>query len=211
MPSIVRRAARWILLPGLMLLCTLAGAVTGVQRLSDFLAELGTLEARFEQSVLDTENNRTGLFHGVFLLKRPGRFRWDYVSPYTQTILADGKDIWIADDDLEQITQQRQASALRGTPALLLTEDVDIEAEFEVVDLGERQGLDWLELVPRDPESQFVRILLAFDDKQLVRMEMSDKFGQISRFRFFEMQRNPELDDDAFVFNPPPGYDLFEH
>jgi outer membrane lipoprotein carrier protein len=190
---------------------TLVTASPGAQRLSDFLSGLKTLEARFEQSVLDTENNRTGLFHGVFLLKRPGRFRWDYVSPYTQTILADGKDIWIADDDLEQITQQRQESALRGTPALLLAEDVDIDSEFEVVDLGERQGLDWLELVPKDPESQFVRILLAFDGELLARMEMSDKFGQISRFRFFQIQRNPELDDDAFVFVPPPGYDLFEH
>jgi outer membrane lipoprotein carrier protein len=195
----------------LMLFGSLASAGTGAQRLSDFLTGLDTLEARFEQSVLDTENNRTGLFHGVFLLKRPGRFRWDYVSPYTQTILADGKEIWIADDDLEQITRQRQASALRGTPALLLTEDLDIESQFEVVDLGERQGMTWLELVPRDPESQFVRILLAFEAEQLVRMEMADKFGQISRFRFFQIRRNPELDDAAFVFVPPPGYDMFQH
>ena len=195
----------------LSLLSTQSAASPGAQRLTEFLAGLHTLEARFEQSVLDTENNRTGLFHGVFLLKRPGRFRWDYVSPYAQTILADGKDIWIADDDLEQITQQRQDSALRGTPALLLAEDVDIDAEFEVVDLGERRAMHWLELVPRDPESQFVRILLAFDGEQLARMEMSDKFGQISRFRFFQIERNPKLDDDAFVFVPPPGYDLFEH
>lgn len=202
---------RTLVLAGLGLMSAQAGAADGADRLKAFLEGLRTLEARFEQSVLDTENNRTGLFHGVFLLKRPGRFRWDYVSPYTQTILADGRDIWIADDDLEQITQQRQDSALRGTPALLLAEDVDIEQEFEVVDLGLRQGLNWLELVPKDPESQFVRILLAFDGDQLTRMEMSDKFGQISRFRFFKIQRNPELPDEAFVFNPPPGYDLFQH
>ncbi|MFM1891097.1 MAG: outer rane lipoprotein carrier protein [Pseudomonadota bacterium] len=181
----------------------------GRERLSAFLDGLQTLEAGFEQSVLDTENSKSGLFHGMFMLWRPGRFRWDYVSPYEQTILADGKDLWIIDADLEQITQQRQASALKGTPALLLAEEVDLEAEFEVVDIGEREGLAWLELLPRDPDSQFVRVLLAFEGSQLQRMEMADKFGQISRFRFFDVIRNPQLDPKLFKFERPQGFDLF--
>lgn len=191
-------------------LAGLAGA-DGKQRLTDFLQGLQTLEAAFEQSVLDTENNRSGLFHGIFRLLRPGRFRWDYVSPYEQSIIADGRDVWIVDSDLEQITQQLQSRALRGTPALLLAEDIDIEAEFEVIGIGPSQGLEWVELIPRAEDSQFVRILLAFDNRQLVRMEMSDQFGQITRFRFFDMLRNPELDAALFKFDKPPGYDLFEH
>lgn len=186
-------------------------AADGKQRLTAFLEGLVTLEARFEQSVLDTENNRSGRFHGMFRLLRPGRFRWDYVSPYEQSIIADGRDVWIVDSDLEQITQQLQSRALRGTPALLLAEEVDVEAEFEVISMGEREGLDWVELIPRSEDSQFVRILLAFDDRQLLRMEMADKFGQISRFRFFDVLRNPKLDAALFRFDKPPGYDLFEH
>jgi outer membrane lipoprotein carrier protein len=191
-------------------LAGLAGA-NGTQRLTEFLQGLQTLEAGFEQSVLDTENNRSGLFHGIFRLLRPGRFRWDYVSPYEQSIIADGRDVWIVDSDLEQITQQLQSRALRGTPALLLAEDIDIEAEFEVIGIGARQGLEWVELIPRAEDSQFVRILLAFDKRQLVRMEMSDQFGQITRFRFFDVLRNPKLDAALFKFDKPPGYDLFEH
>ena len=194
----------------MLLVWSVSAAADGKARLEAFLDGLHTLEAGFEQSVLDTENDRTGQYHGVFMLSRPGKFRWNYVSPYTQSILADGKDVWIFDDDLKQITQQTQGSALKGTPALLLAEDVDLDTEFEVVDIGERQGLAWLELLPRDQEnSQFVRILLAFDGNQLQRMEMVDKFGQISRFRFFDVVRNPKLDPKLFKFERPQGFDLF--
>ena len=50
--------------------------------------------------------------------------------------------------------------------------------------MGERLGMQWLELIPRDPESDLVRVLLVFVGPELRHMELSDKFGQISRFRF---------------------------
>ncbi len=191
------------------------GATTAVAdgkaRLTAFLDGLHTLQAEFEQAVLDTENNTTGLFRGVFRLSRPGKFRWDYEVPYEQSIIADGRDLWIVDPELRQITQQWQRSALKGTPALLLAEDVEVESQFEVVELGERQGLEWLELTPRDPDAQFVQVLLAFEGNALQRMEMADKFGQISRFRFYELVRNPKLDPKVFNFEKPPGYDMFTH
>lgn len=192
-------------------LCCWASALgaSGKQRLDDFLSGLKTLEAAFTQAVLDTENNRTGEYRGIFRLSRPGRFRWDYALPYEQSIIADGKDVWIVDSDLEQITQRNQKAALKGTPAALLAEEVDLEAEFQVVDLGERVSLEWLELLPRDEDSEFVRILLAFHGNELRRMEMADKFGQVTRFRFFDVLRNPELDPAVFHFVRPPAYDLY--
>jgi outer membrane lipoprotein carrier protein len=54
-----------------------------------------------------------------------------------------------------------------------------------------------------------VRVLLAFEGSQLQRMEMADKFGQISRFRFFDVIRNPQLDPKLFKFERPQGFDLF--
>lgn len=194
----------------LLLLCGAVSANAGGRaHLDAFLEGLTTFEAKFEQSVLDTENNRTGQFQGVFMLQRPGRFRWDYVSPYEQSIIADGRDVWIIDADLEQITQRRQKSALKGTPAALLAENLDLESEFEVAEIGTRQDLEWLELTPRGEDSQFVRILLAFKDNSLLRMEMADKFGQVTRFRFFDSVRNAQLDPEVFKFEKPPAYELY--
>lgn len=187
---------------------SLAGA--GRDALDDFLADLQTLQAKFEQSVLDTENATSGLMHGLFLLQRPGKFRWDYVSPRKQVILADGRDVWIVEEDLKQVTRHLQRWALKGTPAAFLAMDSDVDTDFEIVEIGERMGMQWLELIPRDPESDLNRVLLAFADRELRHMELNDKFGQISRFRFFEVQRNLPIDPELFVYQGEDDWDVLQ-
>jgi outer membrane lipoprotein carrier protein len=181
----------------------------GRESLDRFLNELTTLEARFEQAVLDTENNRQGLFHGTVQVKRPDRFRWDYIAPEEKHIIADGRDVWLVDVELNQVTQHYQKWALKNTPATLLLSNEPLENTFDVVELGERQQMQWLELLPVDAESDILRVLLAFKGDRLLRLEMTDKFGQISRFSFFEIKRNPELPDELFEYDPPFGWDVF--
>ena len=66
-------ARAWLCLVGL-LLPVLSWAGEGRAALDEFLDGLSTLQAKFEQSVLDTENATAGLLHGLFLLDRPGKF-----------------------------------------------------------------------------------------------------------------------------------------
>lgn len=180
----------------------------GPNKLDKFLHELHTVSAKFEQSILDVDSANVGRFQGDLYISRPGKFRWDYFEPYEKQILADGKTVYIVDTDLEQITYVSQKRALKGTPASVLIDQGKVEDRFEVIDIGESQGMDWVELLPLEAESQFTRILLAFSDNDLRRMEMADKFGQITRFQFFDIQRNPELDKELFVFKRRQGYDL---
>ncbi|MGB5614986.1 MAG: outer membrane lipoprotein carrier protein LolA [Sedimenticolaceae bacterium] len=188
----------------------LAAPGPGRQALDDFLDGLSTLQAKFEQSVLDTENATTGQMFGLFLLERPGHFRWDYVAPRKQVILADGRDVWIIEEDLKQVTRHYQKWALKGTPAAFLAMDESVETDFEIVEIGERMGLQWLELIPRNPESDLNRVLLAFADKELRHMELNDKFGQISRFRFFEVQRNVPIDPALFEYQGRDDWDVLQ-
>ena len=182
-----------------------ANAGPGREALDGFLDQLITLQAKFEQSVLDTENATSGLMHGVFLLERPGRCRWDYVVPRKQVILADGRDVWVIEEDLKQVTRHYQKWALKGTPAAFLALEESVDTDFEVVEIGERLGMQWLELIPRDPESDFNRVLLAF-----LGDELNDKFGQISRFRFFEVQRNLPIDPRLFVYQGQDDWDVLQ-
>jgi outer membrane lipoprotein carrier protein len=197
-----------LLLLGLVL-STGARAGGGLDQLHAFLDGLETLAARFEQSVLNPEQGTTGSFSGQLLLKRPDRFHWIYTAPYEQDIIADGRWVWVVDKDLEQVTQQSQEKALRGTPALVLLGDGELDSEFEVVELGEHQDMQWLELIPRDPEGPFERIQLALADDMLQRLETRDRFGHISRFVFQGMQRNLPLDDQLFKYQPTGDMDLF--
>jgi outer membrane lipoprotein carrier protein len=202
--------SRWFLLIVLGLAAGVASA-GGKDRLQAFLSGVESLQARFDQSVFDTSQGQTRRLEGVFYLQRPGKFRWDYTEPKGQIVLADGKTVWLVEEDLKQAYQKPQSDALRGTPALLLTEQLKLEDHFEIADLGPSQDLEWVELVPRDPESQFTRILLAFKDSELRRMELADKFAQVTRFGFSDIKRNPRLDPKLFVYTPPRGTQLFEH
>lgn len=210
MPGTRKQLHRWFLVLVLSLAAGAANA-NGNERLQAFLTGVESLQARFDQSVFDTSQGQTRRLEGVFYLQRPGKFRWDYTEPKGQVVLADGKTVWLVEEDLKQAYQKKQSDALRGTPALLLTEQLKIEDHFAIADLGPSQDLEWVELVPRDPESQFERILLAFKGNELRRMELADKFAQVTRFSFSDIKRNPRLDPKLFVYVPPRGTQLFEH
>lgn len=185
-------------------------AGTGIDQMNRFLKDVKTLQANFEQSILDEEHRSAVRSQGVFYLQRPGKFRWDYSEPEDQMIVADGRQIWHYDPELEQASVQTQRTALKGTPAMLLITGDPVDTHFEVIDIGDRQGMGWVELIPRDAESQFTRILLAFVNDELRRMEMADKFGQVTRFQFYEIEHNPEFKGGLFQFIPPTGLDIFK-
>lgn len=180
------------------------------EQLERFLLDLNTYQADFTQVVVDYEQGQEYHSSGIFYLQRPGRFLWKYHEPDNLYVLADGKNIWLVDEDLEQVTQRSQRIALKGTPALLLTGSIDIEQEFELSEIKTSEGLEWMELNPLDKGGQFEQIRMAFSSLTLVRLEMTDKFGQITRFEFMQSRRNPVLEPALFEFKPPPGYDLLE-
>ncbi len=198
-----------------IILCLFAGssaqAASARQKLVDFLTGLDTLKARFTQQVSQLDSNQISHDQGMFYLSRPDHFRWVYEGEYPRYIVADGRTIWLVEEDIQQVSQRSQKSALKGTPAgLLVGAGVDIDREFKVEELGERMGLSWLKLIPKDKDAQFQSIIIAFEGKQLYRMEMADQYGQVTRFDFFDMQRNIPLAKDLFKFIPPPGYDILD-
>ena len=201
------------LLPLLLAVLLPAAAATtddsGPAQLKRFLAGISGLQARFEQQVANQDGTQALRSRGTFFLQRPDHFRWDYSDPERQQIVADGRQVWFYDPDLEQGSVQFQSKALRGTPAQLLAGRDPVENSFEISDAGHRDGLAWVQLVPRSSDSQFERIRLGFADDQLRRMEMTDKFGQRTRFRFFDIQANPRFSSTFFQFEPPEDVDLY--
>jgi outer membrane lipoprotein carrier protein len=183
-------------------------AESGVQQLETFLKNLRSLQADFRQTLQQPDSDHYYASNGVFYLKRPGLLRWEYETPNKQLIVADGDRIWLHDIELEQVSHRSQKAALKGTPAQLLSSTKPISHYFEVQELGDQNNLSWVALLPKDKEAQFNRLLLALNENRLQRIEMYDNFGQVTRFFFDQIQRNPNLDDALFKFKPPPLIDL---
>lgn len=184
-------------------------AAGGEHQLAAFLNGLQTLQAQFRQTIQRPDEDQVYASSGVFYLKRPGKLRWEYAAPNSQVIVADGKRIWLHDLELEQVSHRSQKAALEGTPAQILSDTGSLGDRFEIQDQGEDgDGLSWVELRPKEKEAQFVRVRLGLMDDRLRRMEMYDSFGQITRFFFFGIDRNPQLAPELFVFVPPPAVDI---
>lgn len=183
---------------------------TDAGRLNQLLSDITTLEATFKQTLLDEQAKTIQESSGVFQLKRPGKFRWDYTKPYEQLIIADGRKLWVYDADLEQVTVKKQDTALGNTPALLLTGGRAVEKDFNVQSKGIQEGLEWFELKPKDKESSFQKINLAFSKNKLQQMELIDGFGQTTRLVFDGITINKSIAAKQFQFKPPRGVDIIK-
>ena len=187
-----------------------APAFADAQRIDSFLNDLKTFQADFSQTV-ENEGGSSRTVKGVLYLSRPGKFRWDYEGDEAQLIVADGKRVWLLDRELEQVSHQGQASALRGTPAQLLSDNSGVDKHFTVQGEQKEAGTDWTLLQPKDEDSQVDMVRIGFSGKKLVALEMQDKFGQTTRFRFSDSIRNPVLAQELFRFKAPSGFDVWEH
>ncbi|MCF6235510.1 MAG: outer membrane lipoprotein chaperone LolA [Gammaproteobacteria bacterium] len=181
----------------------------GAERLSTFLKKSQTLQAVFEQTVFDADGGVSQQAKGLFYLSRPGRFRWDYTEPYKQLIVADGKNIWLYDDDLEQVTVKSQQSGLGDLPALLLAGgDQSLEKNFKIKSLGSSDSIEWLELLPNTEERSFERVRLGLKGSVLQEMELLDAFNQTTRLVFSDIKLGVKLSPSLFKFTPPKGVDV---
>jgi len=186
-----------------------AAPENGRTQMQNFLANLSTWQANFEQSMLSSDQANSVLYRGKLSVMRPGRFRWDYSTPEERLILADGEHIWLLENDLEQVTVASQKTVLQGTPAQFLIDDQPLEKSFDVVDIGSKRGLQWVELLPKKQEAEFRRIIVGFANNQLQQMEMFDQYGQATRVSFSHAVKNKLLDASLFKYEPPDGFDVF--
>lgn len=193
----------------LFLTCVpLHAADGGVAKLHAFLQDVKTLKAGFTQQVFDANGKQVKQSTGRLSLKRPDRFRWDYAKPDEETIVADGKKLWIYDAQLQQVTVKTMSSNLATSPAVLLAGSNDVEKNFTVVDLGEKDSLVWVQLIPKVKDSDFESVKLAFKGGDVSVMELRDNLGGLTRIELDHLQRNPAVSDDDFRFTPPPGADV---
>jgi len=193
----------------LVLLSTcFAASAASIEMLKAFLQQTTSGKARFAQIIVDKNLKHLQQATGTMLFSRPGKFRWEYDKPYEQVIVGDGSRLWIYDKDLNQVTVRKIDQALGGSPAALLAGSNEIEKIYNLTNLGNQEGLDWLEAVPKSKENAFERIRLGFGRNGLETMELRDQFGQTTVIKFAAIERNPRLAPDLFKFTPPKGADI---
>lgn len=173
-----------------------------------FTADLSTFQAAFTQTVKSQDGQVRDQTHGQVWLQSPDKLRWVYAGEFPEVIVADGANIWIYDESLEQVTVKPQSDDASNSPLMLLTDTSRLDAQFTVTELGDFDDMHLLELKSLDTESEFERILLGLDSTGIRMMVMEDTFGQRTEIQFSNSLKNAPADSQLFTFEPPEGTDL---
>jgi len=184
--------------------------------LDKYFDGLTTLRASFTQTVKDAKGKEVDRTTGSLVVSRPGKFRWE-VNPKAgsaggaQLLVADGKNVWFFDKDLEQVTVKPADAALSSTPAMLLSGAANIRDSFTLTPVGPREGLEWVLVEPKRTEADFRRALFGFrnsGEKSLQRMIIDDRLGQTATIEFDSVSRNARVAPEEVAFTPPAGADV---
>lgn len=179
-----------------------------IQQLRDLLQPITSLSARFQQQITDGDGYKLQASEGLFQVSQPNRLRWVIETPMPQQIIADGVTLWIYDPDLEQVIIQPFNDDIAATPAILFSGDLDqLDDAYFVTQLAEGR----FELKPEQGGSLFDSMTIAFDGTKPASIALTDTLGQVTRIRFTELDINPALSGDLFVFEAPDGVDVINN
>jgi len=184
------------------------GAQEDIQQLRDLLQPITSLSARFEQQITDGDGFELQASEGLFQVSQPNRLRWVVETPMPQQIIADGLTLWIYDPDLEQVIIQPFNDDIATTPAILFSGDLDqLDDAYFVTQLAEGR----FELKPEQGGSLFDSMTIAFDGSKPASIALTDTLGQTTSIRFSQLELNPVLPGDLFVFQAPDGVDVINN
>ena len=178
------------------------------QRLNSFFTNVSSIKGNFSQQVFSKKGKVIQNSTGDISMLRPGKFRWVYKTPDSQTIVSNGKNIWVYDEDLEQVTIKPMSQALSSAPIALLTRKQIPDAQFKVENLNTKAaGLDWFKLTPHRKSKDFKYFEIGMDKAGMRQMVMHDQLGQKTVLKL-NAKTNVPISGSTFFFKIPAGVDV---
>lgn len=209
--SQVKRSIVYLTYLCLCLFPTLIIAQSPTQQLLHQLASVHTMQASFQQTT--TANGETiQQATGNMTLLRPGQFYWRMQGISDQIIIADGKQLWVYDKDLAQVTVQSMQQLPADVPGLLLAGSLDYIGQHYTITLPVQthDKAITFKLTPKGKQALFQYALLTFDDNVPQRLVIVDQLDQITTLTFTDASINIPIAANTFHFTPPSGVDVIK-
>ena len=196
-------------LTAVLLLAISTAANAGARdQLDAFSKGLKGLDGQFSQQVFDPRGKQKEASSGRVAVSAPRLFRWEYVKPYPQLIVADGKTVWVYDPDLQQASKRPQGVEEASSPLAILLDPAKLDRDFTVKEAGASNGIEWLQLTPKQADAAFKTAKLGFGKAGLAEMEYVDALGQRTKISFSGWKRNPGFAKGTFTVVPAKGVDV---
>ena len=192
----------------LLLAISTAANAGARDQLDAFSKGLKGLDGQFSQQVFDPRGKQKEASTGRVAVSAPRLFRWEYVKPYPQLIVADGKTVWVYDPDLQQASKRPQGVEEASSPLAILLDPAKLDRDFAVKEAGASNGIEWLQLTPKQADAAFKTAKLGFGKAGLAEMEYVDALGQRTKISFSGWKRNPGFAKGTFTYVPAKGVDV---
>jgi outer membrane lipoprotein carrier protein len=202
----IKKILPLLLLP--LLFAAQTASADGMASVKSFYEQTKSVRANFHQVVTDRQGRKVQEVDGQMQLLRPNKFRWDYQKPYEQQIISDGKQVWLYDVELAQVTVRALNQTIGSSPAALLAGGAAIDKTFKLMNAPGNDALEWVNAIPNDKESGFDKILMGFNGNKIQELSLVDSFGHTTKIVFTQVEVNPALEDKNFLFKAPKGVDV---
>lgn len=154
---------------------------------------------------------------GTLWIKKPGKMRWDYVSPQKKLFVTDGATAWfyIPGERQARRTPLKKLDDLRSPIRFLLGRS-KLNKELRGLSLApdvqpEIAGDVVLRGIPVGMEDRVSQLLLESDGQgYLRRVVMEELDGSRTEFRLENQQENLPVSDAEFSFSPPAGVEVLQ-
>ncbi|HYD53789.1 MAG TPA: outer membrane lipoprotein carrier protein LolA [Gemmatimonadaceae bacterium] len=182
-------------------------------------ANVRTVRASLEQTVVNPLTGRSVTSRGVVQQRRPAKFAVRFSEPAGDVIVADGTTLWL------YLPSTTPGQVIRTTLGKGVAASVDLTEQFlaqprtkyDVVDAG-AEAVDGrparaLRLTPKPGQQlPFVRAKVWVDDRDgLVRQfEATDRNGIARKVKLSNVQVNASVKESAFKFTVPKGARVVE-
>ncbi len=173
-----------------------------------------TLEAQFEQKIVNALLGKTATSRGTFLQRKPNSVSITFTDPVGDRLVGDGKSLWVyLPSSAPGQVMKLPADADGAVVADLLGQLLDAPKRTFAISGGEPVALDGratrrVVLIPRtEGVVPFQRATLWLDEKEPrpVRIQVIDGQGIDRTISLTTWLPNATLAKDAFVFTPPKG------
>jgi outer membrane lipoprotein carrier protein len=154
---------------------------------------------------------------GTLWIKKPGKMRWDYVSPRKKQFVTDGATAWfyVPGERQARRTSLKKLDDLRS-PLRYLLGRTKLNKELRGLSLApdvrpQVAGDVVLRGVPVGMEDRISQVLLESDEQGFLRRIVLEELdGSRTEFRLENQRENVAISDAEFRFSPPPGVEVLQ-
>ncbi|MGV3739787.1 MAG: outer membrane lipoprotein chaperone LolA [Gammaproteobacteria bacterium] len=173
------------------------------------MAAIHTMHAEFSQ-IVRAKHRVISKSKGTMVLAKPNQFRWEIKRPMAQTVVADGRKVWVYDVDLEQVTVSKQTRNLGAAGVLFLSQEPDAIRRDFTVQFKQHGTSEVFDLHAKSAKANFEKVRVIFDNNILQTIELDDQVGQHIIIHLSQVAVNQPEPAARFQFRVPKGVDVVQ-